>query len=128
MKVWMARLVPEIERLSTTTQMSSSNEDSLLVPQTLPETAFNHGSLESVDAQTRSMVEHLVSWTPHALVVTKMADDGGSPIEYCNDHFCIQTGYAADEVIGRDISFLLADDRDQRGIKNMRDAIKEGTR
>ncbi len=49
-----------------------------------------------------------------------------NPIVYVNPAFERMTGYAADEVVGRNCRFLQGEDRDQPGIGELRAAIREG--
>lgn len=46
-----------------------------------------------------------------------------SPIVYANRRFHEITGYGDDEIIGRNCRFLQGDDRDQEGLRRLRDAI-----
>ena len=48
------------------------------------------------------------------------------PIVYCNPAFERMTGYASDEVLGRNCRFLQSDDRNQSGIEAIRTAIADG--
>lgn len=45
-----------------------------------------------------------------------------NPVVFVNDYFCTLTGYDKEEVLGKNLNFLKADDSD----KNERDKIKEG--
>ena len=47
------------------------------------------------------------------------------PLIYVNDAFCAISGYAADEVMGRNCRFLQGDERDQAALKEVRSAIRE---
>ncbi|CAN7456448.1 EAL domain-containing protein [Pseudoduganella sp. LjRoot289] len=49
----------------------------------------------------------------------------GCPIIYANPAFCRMTGYAAEEVLGRQCSFLQGEDRDQAGLPALRRAIAQ---
>eukprot|EP00250_Pteridium_aquilinum_P016735 c23264_g1_i1 orf=726-2003(+) len=51
----------------------------------------------------------------------------GMPIVYASDMFLRLTGYAKDEVIGRNCRFLQGDDTDTRVVQQIRDCIKEET-
>lgn len=124
MRSWLNTLVPAIEKLKSrelepVTQSSNST--------TLPNTRFNHGSLDTIAEQSRSLVEHLVSWTPHALCVSHVDGTGDAPIVYCNDNFVLQTGYAVEEVLGRDCRFLQGNERaDPQAIETIHMAVKGG--
>lgn len=48
------------------------------------------------------------------------------PITYCNEAFTNITGYAPDEVLGKNCRFLQYTDRDQEGIRRIHDAIEKG--
>ena len=124
MRAWLAKLKPEIENFGVADEGSGPRTD---VSPTLPSTAFNHGSLDTVDEQSRSLVEHLVSWTPHALCVSHMTPKGDGPIVYCNDNFVLQTGYSVEEILGRDCRFLQStNDVDTEALSAIRSAIAEG--
>nr|AML79215.1 putative LOV domain-containing protein [Mesotaenium braunii] len=47
------------------------------------------------------------------------------PIVYASEGFCRMTGYARDEIIGRNCRFLHGPDTDRRIVMEMRDAIRE---
>ncbi len=48
------------------------------------------------------------------------------PLIYVNPRFCALTGYAAEEVLGRNCRFLQGDDRDQEGLAGLRRALENG--
>jgi PAS domain S-box-containing protein len=47
-----------------------------------------------------------------------------APIVYVNKRFQEITGYASDEILGRNCRFLQGKDRDQEGLRRLRDALK----
>lgn len=47
-----------------------------------------------------------------------------SPIVYANRQFVEITGYPTEEIIGRNCRFLQGNDRDQEGLRRLRDAIR----
>lgn len=49
-----------------------------------------------------------------------------NPLIYVNKEFERLTGYSYDEAVGRNCRFLQGDDRDQKGLNELRDAIREG--
>ncbi len=50
-----------------------------------------------------------------------------NPVIYANPAFLAMTGYACDEVIGRNPRLLLGEDRDQPGVERLRDAVRCGS-
>ncbi|RMH83418.1 EAL domain-containing protein [Pseudomonas sp. AOB-7] len=48
------------------------------------------------------------------------------PLIYCNPAFSRITGYTVEEVLGRNCRFLAGDDRNQRDLKQLRAALREG--
>lgn len=60
---------------------------------------------------------------PMVLVDVRTA---GHPISHCNAAFCSFTGYAEDEVVGRNCRLLQRDDRDQDGLRDLAEALAEG--
>lgn len=59
---------------------------------------------------------------PTAVVIVDVSKQE-QPIIYANPAFERETGYSADEILGRNLNFLQADDRDQPGRKILREAI-----
>ena len=52
-------------------------------------------------------------------------DEDDNPIVYANEAFEWITGYSREETIGRNCRFLQGEDRDQEGIEQIREAIRE---
>lgn len=48
------------------------------------------------------------------------------PLQYCNPAFEHLTGYTADDVLGRNCRFLQREERDQRAVATMRQALQAG--
>ncbi len=71
------------------------------------------------------MLALAVSASPHGILITdpNRPDD---PIVYVNPAFEKLTGYAAEEVLGRNCRFLQGDDRDQAALSEVRAALREG--
>lgn len=69
--------------------------------------------------------ERAVTASTNSIVIT---DPGraDNPIIYVNPAFEKTTGYAAEEVIGRNCRFLQGADRDQPALREVRSAIREG--
>ena len=49
-----------------------------------------------------------------------------NPIIFVNKGFEVLTGYTREEALGQNCRFLQAEDREQRGIEQLREAIKQG--
>ncbi|MBU0753046.1 MAG: EAL domain-containing protein [Gammaproteobacteria bacterium] len=61
----------------------------------------------------------------NSIIITRH-DQDTNPVVYVNPAFQRTTGYTASEVIGRDCSFLLGDDRDQAALDAIRGALRDG--
>ncbi len=48
-----------------------------------------------------------------------------NPLVYANEAFELITGYSREEIIGRNCRFLQGNDRDQEGIEQIRQAIRD---
>ena len=59
-------------------------------------------------------------------IVIVDAQQPDTPIIYCNKAFEIMTGYSNEEILGRNSQFLHKDDRDQKEIRIMDNAIAKG--
>ncbi|MES2932883.1 MAG: EAL domain-containing protein [Pseudomonadota bacterium] len=81
------------------------------------------------DVSARKQLESMLSLSNRALATSNcsmlIADacDSGFPIIFANPAFCKMTGYALDEVIGRNCRFLQGDDTDQPEIAVMRNTL-----
>ncbi len=51
-------------------------------------------------------------------------DQEDNPIVYANEAFEMITGYSSDEILGKNCRFLQGDDREQKEIGKIRDAIQ----
>jgi len=72
----------------------------------------------------RRLLDRAVAASSNGIVITdpKLPDN---PIAYVNPAFEKITGYATDEVLGRNCRFLQADDRDQAALEELRIALRE---
>lgn len=61
---------------------------------------------------------------PHAVLITDATRDD-NPITFVSPRFEKITGYAASEVLGKNPRFLEGNDTDQKGLKEIRRAVKE---
>ena len=52
-------------------------------------------------------------------------DQEDNPLVYANEAFELITGYSREEILGRNCRFLQGDDRDQEGIGQIRQAMRE---
>jgi PAS domain S-box-containing protein len=81
---------------------------------------------QSVDGFDKlRLLERAVTASTNAIVITdpNQPDD---PIVYVNPAFERTTGYAAEEVMGRNCRFLQGEDRDQPALEELRAAVHEG--
>ena len=62
----------------------------------------------------------------NAIIISRADRAADNPVIYVNPAFTHMTGYAADEVIGRNPRFLLGDDWDQPDIQRLREAVRDG--
>ncbi|MEK6236251.1 MAG: PAS domain S-box protein, partial [Planctomycetales bacterium] len=60
------------------------------------------------------------------IIVDAQAED--MPVVFANEAFTRITGYAAEEILGRNSRFLQNDDQDQPALRELRDALAEGKR
>lgn len=67
---------------------------------------------------------HLIlSQSKNSMILTSALEDD-TKIIYVNDAFCKLYGYTKDEVIGKNPRFLNCEDREQKGLNPLREAIK----
>lgn len=72
-----------------------------------------------------NLVRSLVENSPEGVAICE-ATSGQWHAIYVNAALEQLTGYKADAILGRSLSFLQADERDQEGVEKMREALKEG--
>lgn len=78
--------------------------------------------MSSVDP---SLLKHLVEAAPEGVALCE-SKGGDWPVVFVNPAMEQLTGYSADQVVGRNLSFLQADDRDQDGVHKIRNALRDG--
>lgn len=61
----------------------------------------------------------------NGIIITDAQEDD-NPIIYFNPTFQKITGYSGDEILNRNCRFLQADDKDQDGVKTIKNSIKNG--
>jgi diguanylate cyclase (GGDEF)-like protein/PAS domain S-box-containing protein len=71
------------------------------------------------------LYRRLVETSPEGVVVVD-AQNPEQPVIYVNPGFEALTGYAAAELLGRNLRFLQADDREQDGRNRLREALGRG--
>src|ERR671912_2861673 len=78
----------------------------------------------SAPDEMRRLLDRAVAASANGIVITdpKLPDN---PIVYVNPAFERISGYATDEVLGRNCRFLQADDRDQSALEELRVALRE---
>ena len=74
--------------------------------------------------QALHLRERAIESSPNAIVITS-AEGPVYPIQYVNPAFERTTGYTAGDAIGRNCNFLQGSDRDQPGIEEIREALRE---
>ncbi|MGM0676274.1 MAG: ATP-binding protein [Pseudomonadota bacterium] len=80
--------------------------------------------LESVGERLRWQTQAMEAMVNGIAIADATQPDG--PLVYVNPAFERMTGYRAEEVLGTNCRFLQGDDRDQPGIRELRDAVAEG--
>ncbi|MDZ7790439.1 MAG: EAL domain-containing protein [Xanthomonadales bacterium] len=79
-------------------------------------------SLKSAEEFNR-LSRRVIEASPNGVMITAAKPE--APIIYVNSAFERITGFSREEALGRNPRFLYADDRDQRGLTNIRDAIEK---
>lgn len=72
-----------------------------------------------------NLLKQLVEASPEGVALCE-ARGGDWPVVFVNAALEQLTGYGADQIIGRNLRFLQADDRDQDGIAKLRAALRDG--
>ena len=62
----------------------------------------------------------------NAIVISAADRDADNPVLYVNPAFTLMTGYAPEEVIGRNSRVLIGSDWDQPDIERLREAVRRG--
>jgi diguanylate cyclase (GGDEF)-like protein/PAS domain S-box-containing protein len=78
--------------------------------------------MSSVDP---NLLKHLVEAAPEGVALCEAHGDDWNVV-FVNAAMEQLTGYPADQMVGRNLRFLQADDRDQDGVAKMRNALSEG--
>ncbi|HEY4365913.1 MAG TPA: diguanylate cyclase [Steroidobacteraceae bacterium] len=79
--------------------------------------------MSSVDP---NLLKTLVEAAPEGVTICE-ARDGDWQVVFANPAMQQMTGYAEDELLGRNLRFLQGEDHEQEGLLRVRAAIKEGT-
>lgn len=72
-----------------------------------------------------NLLKHLVEAAPEGVAICE-ARGGEWPVVFVNPALLQLTGYSADQILGRNLRFLQADDRDQDGVAKIRSALRDG--
>jgi diguanylate cyclase (GGDEF)-like protein/PAS domain S-box-containing protein len=78
--------------------------------------------MTSVDS---NLLKHLVEAAPDGVALCE-AREGDWKVVFVNPAMEQLTGYSADQIVGRNLRFLQADDRDQEGLLKIRNALRDG--
>jgi diguanylate cyclase (GGDEF)-like protein/PAS domain S-box-containing protein len=78
--------------------------------------------MNGIDA---NLFKNLIEAAPEGVVLCE-ARDGDWIAVFANPAFERLSGYSADQIVGRSLRFLQADDREQDGIAKIRTALREG--
>jgi diguanylate cyclase (GGDEF)-like protein/PAS domain S-box-containing protein len=72
-----------------------------------------------------NLLKHLVEAAPEGVALCEVRS-GDWPVVFVNPAMEQLTGYSAAQVVGRNLRFLQADDRDQDGVSKIRNALRDG--
>jgi diguanylate cyclase (GGDEF)-like protein/PAS domain S-box-containing protein len=72
-----------------------------------------------------NLLKHLVESAPEGVALCE-ARGGDWPVVFVNPAMEQLTGYSADQIVGRNLRFLQADDRDQEGVLKIKNALRDG--
>jgi PAS domain S-box-containing protein len=122
---WFAVLRPAVEALRAAPAPLESWYEGPRALGDEPSGVSRNGSLRSVGEGVRLALSRLIAWSPHALCVCD-ARAPDAPIVFANDNFFTQTGYGADEVLGRNCRFLQGKGTDPETVAEMRLKIARG--
>ena len=89
----------------------------------LPNDAYS--LLADTEDQGLRTLRRAVDAAPNGVLITDNSQPD-NPIVYANPAFERMTGYAADEILGRNCRFLQGEDRDQPGLAELRAAFTAG--
>ena len=122
---WFAVLRPAVEALRAAPAPLESWYEGPRALGDEPSGVSRNGSLRSVGEGVRLALSRLIAWSPHALCVCD-ARAPDAPIVFANDNFFTQTGYGAEEVLGRNCRFLQGKGTDPETVAEMRLKIARG--
>jgi PAS domain S-box-containing protein len=122
---WFAVLRPAVEALRAAPAPLESWYEGPRALGDEPSGVSRNGSLRSVGEGVRLALSRLIAWSPHALCVCD-ARAPDAPIVFANDNFFTQTGYGAEEVLGRNCRFLQGKGTDSKTVAEMREKISNG--
>ena len=79
----------------------------------------------NTEADRQSLLEAVLDAFDNTVVVSD-PNQPDNPIIYVNKNFQAITGYSFEEAVGQNCRFLQGDDRDQAGVKQLREDIRAG--
>lgn len=82
---------------------------------------------ESRQTEQELMIRTVALETSSASVAIVDMQKPDAPLIYVNEAFVRNTGYASEEVLGKNPRFMQGDDKDQPGLSMIRSAMKNGT-